>query len=114
MIFYLEETTLENGCTPVIPGTHLLPGVEVLHRLDRERWVEKSGVIGQAVPVPMPAGGLLAIDSLIFHRTGTNRTGGSRMSMTIGYHSVDELAGVEDPKRWLVRGDRVYMGNDRK
>jgi phytanoyl-CoA hydroxylase len=114
VIFFLEETTLENGCTMMIPGTHLLPGAEVRYRLDESQWIAESGLLEQAVPVPMPAGGLLAIDSLIFHRIGINQTESSRMSMTVGYHSVDEFAGVEDPKRWLVRGERVYKGNDKK
>jgi hypothetical protein len=35
------------------------------------------------------------------------------MSMTAGYHSVDELSNVENPKRVLVRGTRIYMGNDK-
>src|SRR5205823_3156900 len=26
VLFYLEETTVENGCTLVVPGTHLFPG----------------------------------------------------------------------------------------
>ncbi|MBI1926696.1 hypothetical protein HYR99_20945 [Candidatus Poribacteria bacterium] len=38
----------------------------------------------------------------------------SLMSMTFGYHSVNELAGVEDTKTILVRGERIYQGNDRR
>ena len=114
VIFFLEETTLENGCTMVVPGTHLLSGANVRYRLNEAQWIEKSGLLEQAVPVPMPAGGMLVIDSLIFHRIGTNETESSRMSMTIGYHSVDEFAGVDDPKLWLVRGERIYKGNDGK
>ncbi len=112
VIFYLEETTIENGCTVMIPGSHLLPGLPVLHGIEKQDWVEKSGIVDQGVPVPMPAGGMVVIDSLIFHRIGTNHTDGSRMSVTFGYRSVDELAGVEDPKALLIRGERVYSGND--
>jgi len=114
VIFFLEETTLENGCTLMIPGTHLLPGADVRYGLNEAQWIAESGLLEQAVPVPMSAGGMLAIDSLIFHRIGLNQTDSSRISMTIGYHSVDEFAGVEDPKLWLVRGERIYKGNDRK
>ena len=32
--------------------------------------------------------------------------------MTVGYHSVDELSDVPNPKRVLVRGERIYRGND--
>ena len=73
----------------------------------------RAGVLGQAVPVPMPTGGLLAIDSMVMHTAGHNTTSGTRMSMTVGYHSVDELCGVEHPARVLVRGQRIYGGNDR-
>ena len=65
----------------------------------------------QTVPIPMPAGGMIAIDSMIFHSAGVNRTKGTRMSMTLGYHRTDELA-LETPKRVLVRGKRIYRGND--
>ena len=112
VIHYLEETTLDNGCTQVIPGTHMLPGEARLHRLEEQDWIRESRVTGQAVPMPMPAGGLLAIDSLIFHRIGPNHTEGTRTSMTIGYRSADELAGPPDGKAVLVRGERIYTGND--
>ena len=59
----------------------------------------------------MPVGGLLAIDSLLWHSVGPNRTGQTRTSMTMGYHSVDDLASVEDPQRLLVRGGRAYTGH---
>ena len=49
---------------------------------------------------------------MIIHGIGENRTDGTRMSMTIGYHSVDELSDVPNPKRIRVRGNVVYDGND--
>jgi hypothetical protein len=33
------------------------------------------------------------------------------MSMTMGYHSADDLASVDDPQRILVRGRRHYAGH---
>lgn len=113
VIFYLEATTLENGCTLVVPGSHLWPGVSTLHNLQKEDAIRETGLLDQSVPVPMPAGGMLAIDSLIFHRIGENVTDQSRMSMTVGYHSVDELLEPEQPKRLLVQGERIYLGNDK-
>ena len=112
VIFYLEETNLDNGCTHLIPGTHLLPGVQVLHKIDETDWVADACLDEQAIPVPMAAGSMLAIDSLVFHRAGNNKTHGTRMSMTVGYRSVDELATVEDPTVELVYGERPYIGND--
>ncbi|MDA0747700.1 MAG: phytanoyl-CoA dioxygenase family protein [bacterium] len=108
VIFYLEETTVENGATMVVPGSHHFPGIEGhLHNDDRTKTL-----LEQALPVPVPRGGMLVTDSMIMHGVGQNRTSGTRMSMTIGYHSVDELSDVENPKRLLVRGQRPYGGND--
>lgn len=113
VLFYLEDTTVENGCTWVVPGSHLLlPGIGT-NSVENDAAIARTGALEQAVPVPMPEGGLLAIDSFILHSAGENRTQGTRMSMTMGYHSVDELAGMENPRRVLVRGQRVYSGNDR-
>jgi hypothetical protein len=55
---------------------------------------------------------MLAIDSLVMHGPGQNHTPNTRMSLTVGYHSVDELSDVVNPKRVLVRGERPYLGND--
>jgi ectoine hydroxylase-related dioxygenase (phytanoyl-CoA dioxygenase family) len=111
VLYYLEETTVENGCTWIVPGSHLLPGRPGFS-LAEDAEIQRSGLLDQAVPVPMPEGGLLAIDSMIMHKPGRNTTPGSRMSMTVGYHSVDELSRVENPARILVRGERIYKGND--
>jgi len=111
VLFYLEETTVENGCTRVIPGSHLFPGVTSFSLAEDEQ-IQRAGILDQAVPVPMPAGGLLAIDSFLMHGAGRNHTEGTRVSMTVGYHSVDEISDVVNPKRVLVRGTRPYKGND--
>ncbi len=107
VIFYLEETTVENGCTLVVPGSHQFPGVG--GRLYDESWT--LDLLDQALPAPMPEGGMLVIDSMIMHGVGQNHTDGTRMSMTMGYHSVDEIADMENPHRMLVRGERPYDGN---
>ncbi len=107
VLVYLEETTLENGCTRVVPGSHHLPAFAQL-----EGEAIQQIAASQAIPLPMPAGGLLAIDSMIIHSAGINRTDKTRMSMTLGYHSADELASGDNPKKVLVRGTRPYRGND--
>ena len=107
VLIYLEETNLENGCTRVVPGSHHLPAFAHLE----DETIQQIAA-SQAIPLPMPAGGLLAIDSMIIHSTGINRTDRTRMSMTLGYHSADELASGDNPKKVLVRGTRPYRGND--
>lgn len=109
VLIYLEETNLENGCTRVVPGSHHLPAFA--HFTDETL---QQIAANQTIPLPMPAGGLLAIDSMIIHSAGINRTERTRMSMTLGYHSADELAPEGNPKKVLVRGERPYRGNDRQ
>ena len=112
ILFYLEDTNLENGCTQVIPGSHLLPNVAPGLKAETDPWWIASGLLEQRISLPMPAGGMLAIDSMLLHAAGRNRTDGTRMSLTAGYHLVDHHAGAWDPKRALVCGERVYRGND--
>ena len=105
VIFYLEDSTCERGATQFVPGSHLLPWAEDPAAVDR------AGLADQVVRVELPAGGLLAMDSLVWHGVGRNRTTETRLSMTMGYHSADDLASVEDPQRLLVRGSRQYAGH---
>jgi ectoine hydroxylase-related dioxygenase (phytanoyl-CoA dioxygenase family) len=105
VIFYLEDSTSEKGCTQLIPGSHLLPWARDFAA------IAGAGLAAQVVRAELPAGGLLAIDSLLWHGVGSNRTGQTRTSMTFGYHSVDDLASVDDPQRILVRGQRRYVGH---
>ena len=108
VLVYLEDTNLENGCTRVVPGSHHLPAFADLND-DALQEIAAS----QTIPLPMPAGGLLAIDSMLIHSAGVNHTDGTRMSMTLGYHSADELTFEDNPRRVLVRGERGYRGNDK-
>jgi phytanoyl-CoA hydroxylase len=112
IIFYLEDAPVERGCTHVIPGTHRLRAFPRAVSTDAHRHLDPD-LLDQAVPVPMEAGRMLLINSLVLHRIGTNETPHSRMSMTFGYHSADELDDAPNPKRVLVRGERAYSGNDR-
>lgn len=106
VLVFLEESRCENGATQLVPGTHLLPWVPNV-----EAAAQQMGLRDQVVRVEMPAGGVLVTHSLVFHTVGLNRTTGTRTSITLGYHSADELAAVEDPQRLLVRGERVYIGH---
>jgi phytanoyl-CoA hydroxylase len=111
VIFYLEEATVENGCTHAVPGTHLFNWIQNPGTKTSVESVITDEIRQQEIPLPSPAGGLAVIDSQIFHRVGTNLSTGTRTSMTMGYVSVDELAGVKDPYRIQVRGTVAYGGN---
>jgi ectoine hydroxylase-related dioxygenase (phytanoyl-CoA dioxygenase family) len=115
-IVYLEDATIENGCTHVVPGSHLAAFVEMPPDGGGGNWAddhpEYEALHAQALPVPMPAGGILVFESLLFHSVGVNSTDGSRMSVTFGFHSVDEIDDSIQEKRLLLCGDRIYRGND--
>lgn len=117
VIVYLEDSDLENGCTYLVPGSQYLPFINIPNNggtwMDEHK--EYTGLIGQSLPVPMPAGGVLLLDSLVFHSIGTNKSSRTRMSLSLGFHSQDELSGSgPDPKKLLVRGSRLYKGNDQE
>jgi len=116
-LIFLEQATVETGCTRIVPGSHLLPFVGTPN--NGGTWMDEHSIfadlLDQALPVPMPAGGILLFDSLVFHSAGTNTAGGTRMAIASAYHSVDELSSEQNSAhRVLVRGERIYRGNDRQ
>lgn len=108
-LVYLEESTIENGCVRIVPGSHRRP-------FTRERRPKgdfyASELYRRSLPVPMPKGGVLLFNDCCFHGSGTNMTDGSRRSMTLGYraHDAHDLM-KDDPEKVLVRGERVYTGH---
>jgi phytanoyl-CoA hydroxylase len=106
VLFFLEESTCEKGCTQLVPGSHLLPWAATPAEA-----IERGRLQDQVVRAEAPEGGLLAIDSLLWHGVGPNKTEQTRTTMTMGYHSVDDLATTEEPQCLLARGGRPYAGN---
>jgi ectoine hydroxylase-related dioxygenase (phytanoyl-CoA dioxygenase family) len=106
VLFFLEESTCEKGCTQLVPGSHLLPWAATPAEV-----IERGRLQDQVVRAEAPEGGLLAIDSLLWHGVGPNKTEQTRATMTMGYHSVDDLATTEEPQCLLARGGRPYAGN---
>lgn len=114
---YLQDSTIENGATRIIPGSVDFPYVGAPQENGGGTWMndhdEFDGMEDQAVSVPMPEGSVLIFNGLLFHGVGKNTSGSPRMSMTLGYRSVDELEAFPDESRQiLVRGGHIYRGND--
>ena len=108
-LIYLEESTLENGCIRLVPGSHRRPFRHP--RRPGGEWTA-SEWLPRSLPVPMPRGGILLFNDACFHASDVNRSDGSRRSMTFGYrahdtHDIDK----DDPVKILVRGERVYTGH---
>lgn len=112
VIVYLEESTVENGCTLIIPGTQYFPFVSTKKNCFMEEHPIYHDILDQTVPIPMKAGGILFIDCLVMHTVGKNQTDSTRLSMSAAYHSVDEISGnIEDKYKLLVRGENLRIGN---
>lgn len=70
----LDDATIENGCMRYIPGSHQLGLVEHRWIPDTPHQVPVGVDEGQAVAVPMQAGGVIIHHSLTLHCSGPNRT----------------------------------------
>jgi phytanoyl-CoA hydroxylase len=113
VMVYLEATSELNGCTHIIPSSHFLPFVGTPN--NGGTWMDEhhvySDLLGQALPVPMPAGGVLLFDGLAFHSSGFNSSPAPRFAMTGAYHSVDELLRPAPAMSVLVCGERLHRGD---
>ena len=108
-LIYLEESTIENGCDRLVPGSHLRP----FHKPKRPGgdWASTHHY-RRAVPIPMPRGGILVFNDCCYHGADYNHTENSRMSMTLGYRAHDSHDVLkDDPEKILVRGERIYTGH---
>jgi ectoine hydroxylase-related dioxygenase (phytanoyl-CoA dioxygenase family) len=84
----LDDATLENGCLYYVPGSHKARkfdnvgiGREIGALFDvYPEWQDVA-----AVPCPVPAGGALLHNGLVFHGAGANMTPGLRRAMTCAY-----------------------------
>ncbi len=79
----LTDATEENGCPWVIPGLHRLG--TLAHTLTDLGWVCTEETPADAVPIPVPAGGIAVFSSLTPHATGPNRTDAVRKSYIVQF-----------------------------
>ena len=71
-IWAIDDFTVENGATEVIPGSH--------------RWGDVSPPAdAELVPVEMPAGSVVVFAGTLWHRGGANRTDRPRLAITPQY-----------------------------
>jgi ectoine hydroxylase-related dioxygenase (phytanoyl-CoA dioxygenase family) len=87
----LDDTTVENGATEVLPGSHRwseteFPGVLKDHDFVTEADVtDDLGAHPDAVKVIMPAGSLMIARGDLWHRGGANRSDTARCLITPQY-----------------------------
>jgi ectoine hydroxylase-related dioxygenase (phytanoyl-CoA dioxygenase family) len=66
----LDDFTLENGCTHVLPASHL-----------RSEFPSEAFVTRFETPIVAPAGTFLVLDAMLFHRAGRNVSKGQRRAV---------------------------------
>lgn len=69
-LFALDDFTIENGCTSVLPGSHKV-----------ENFSSDDVVLRNALPVTAKAGTFILLDCMTYHRGGINRSGGDRRAI---------------------------------
>jgi phytanoyl-CoA hydroxylase len=115
VLLFLEKSGPANGCTHVVPGSHVAPYLGMSPEGGGGNWVddheEYAHFPDQALPVPVPAGGALIMDGLLFHSVGHNATEDSRTSVTFALRSCDELS-VNEGRHQVIVGSPLYRGND--
>jgi hypothetical protein len=116
VMIYLTDTSLENGCLRVIPGTHLRE--HRLHHLDAAHSPDLQGYGNPDAmeyashpderPVPVKAGDVLIGDARLIHGAFANRSGEERPLLTLWYmpHWSDMSGGMR------ARGMENYRRRD--
>lgn len=116
MFFYLEDSTLENGCTHLVPTSHRLPYAGIQSGDGGGNWVDEHAeyghVIEQALPIPASAGDVLFFNNLAFHTAGTHSSNRTRISCAFACRAIDNLRKFYDAEAGTVLcGAHKFKGN---
>lgn len=118
VMIYLTDTTPENGCLRVIPGSHLvqhpLHHLEAAHSEDMQGYSDPSNPAYADHPdqfaVPVKAGDVLTGDARLIHSAFANRSAEERPLLTLWY--MPHWSSMPAPMRALaykgfMRGDGI-------
>ncbi len=94
LMVYLEDTTRENGCLRLLPGTHrkrhILHDMGEAHTRDINRMDNPEDPrfkdYAKEVDVPVSAGDLVIGDARMFHASHANHSDSERRLITIWFH----------------------------
>lgn len=94
LMYYLTDTTPENGCLRVLPGSHRRK--HALHEADQAHGEGLSrvddpdhplyGEIADELPVPVKAGDLVIGDARLLHSAYANQSSDERSLITLWFH----------------------------
>lgn len=103
--YYMSDTTRENGCLRVIPGTHrkridlhdILPNahtpeIQAIDDLDHPIFMDHP----DSIDVPLKAGDLIIADARLLHAAWPNQTD-QRRTLVLAWHNVFDFP---NPPSW--------------
>ncbi len=97
---YLDDTTLDNGCLEVVPGSHTAGRHPTRTDSDPFGQLEMDPAANAhmvRVPLPLPAGSVVCFGAFLAHATGPNHTDRDRRALLYSYqpagmaHSIEQL-----------------------
>ena len=91
----LDEFTVENGATAIVPGSQKLAC-----------WPEPGQFAERHVRATMNPGTLLLFPALLWHAGQTNRSGGSRAAL-LGSYTIKSIKPIEDWSRCIDREEAL-------
>ena len=95
-LFCIDDFTLENGCTFALAGSHLRS------EFPTDAFIEKH-----EIPLTAPAGSVVVMDAMLYHRAGHNRTENVRRGVNhlIGLPFMTQQISLFDARPELVTDD---------
>ena len=111
----IDDSTLENGCMQVIPGTHFNDPNYELEDYDGEKSLFSKGISedmineSHAVPLEIERGQCSLHDARIIHGAKGNKSRKRRCSYTMRYFSTELklMMPVKQHPTWLARGKDI-------
>lgn len=91
----LDEFTVENGATAIVPGSQKLAC-----------WPDPEEFDARSIRVTMQPGTLLLFPALLWHAGQTNRSGASRAAL-LGSYTIKSIKPIEDWSRCIRREEAL-------
>ncbi len=98
----ITDATVENGCLQVLPkvgAQEMLPHCPLKQTAIAPGYVDEE----QALPLPVPAGGMVMFHPLTPHASLVNKTSGFRWSFDLRYHVTGQPSGRSHFPEFVAR-----------
>ncbi|MDE0298671.1 MAG: phytanoyl-CoA dioxygenase family protein [Candidatus Poribacteria bacterium] len=104
-----DDTTVENGCMHVIPGSHR-GGTKEHDMINNDYILVNPPSAEHAVPIPLRAGDGLVFHGQIYHHTPPNRTDKRRRAIQYHYSSA-KCRRTNDKTPYYIEPEILVSGN---